>query len=71
VQVRLICGGTLPIKPADILTGAFDSEFTRSKFSCGVSKKNVKKKVDAAIAIDTLIIHIHGGGFCSQSSFSH
>lgn len=69
VQVRLICGGFLPISPTDVMTGESEQVFKRKGiFGCGVAKK---KKVNTNSNIDTLIIHIHGGGFISQSSFSH
>lgn len=40
VQVRLLCGGPLPISPMEVMLGQNDEVFKRkSKFACGVGKK--------------------------------
>ncbi|KRW99040.1 hypothetical protein PPERSA_11641 [Pseudocohnilembus persalinus] len=65
VKVRLICGKELEEKQKDLV----QKESFLTKITHKINTTNFKKELKKDI--DTVIIHIHGGGWVSMSSFTH
>lgn len=67
VQIRVLSAQKFAVSPDSYFKKPSEFDLKLKKLRTSISSKNKKRLLE----IDTLIIHIHGGGFIATSSFSH